>query len=132
MVLLHLAGAITLLLWAVRMVRTGVERSQEPALKRLLRESRGGRLRAAAIGAGGAIVLQSATAVALLASGFAASGTISLATGLSMMLGADLGSAIVVRILSIEVHWLSPLLLVLGGVLFFRGPSRTWRQSGRI
>lgn len=132
MVLLHLAGAITLLLWAVRMVRTGVERSQEPALKRLLRESRGGRLRAAAIGAGGAIVLQSATAVALLASGFAASGTISLATGLSMMLGADFGSAIVVRILSIEVHWLSPLLLVLGGVLFFRGPSRTWRQSGRI
>ena len=132
MVLLHLAGAITLLLWAVRMVRTGVERSQEPALKRLLRESRGGQLRAAAIGAGGAMLLQSSTAVALLASGFAASGTISLATGLAMMLGADLGSAIVVRILSIDVHWLSPLLLVVGGFLFFRGPSRTWRQSGRV
>ena len=49
-----------------------------------------------------------------------------------MMLDADLGSAVVVRILSIDVHWLSPLLLVVGGLLFFRGPSRTWRQSGRI
>ena len=52
LLLLHLAGAVTLLLWAVRMVRTGVERSQEPALRRALRESRSGRLRAAAIGAG--------------------------------------------------------------------------------
>ena len=58
MVLLHLAGAITLLLWAVRMVRTGVERSQEPALKRLLRGSRDGQLRAAAIGAGSAMLLR--------------------------------------------------------------------------
>ena len=51
LLLLHLAGAIALLLWAVRMVRTGVERSQEPLLKRVLRQSGGGRIRAAGIGA---------------------------------------------------------------------------------
>ena len=82
--LLHLAGAVTLLLWAVRMVRTGVERSQEPALKRLIREGRGGRLRAAAIGAGVAVVLQSSTAVAMLAAGFASAGILQLSTGLAM------------------------------------------------
>lgn len=132
LLLLHLAGAVTLLLWAVRMVRTGVERSQQPALRRLLRESKGGRLRAAGIGAGIAIFLQSATAVALLAAGFAASGSLSLSTGLAMMLGADLGSAIVVQILSVDLHWLVPALLVAGGLLFFRGVSRVQRQSGRI
>ncbi|HHY50083.1 MAG TPA: Na/Pi cotransporter family protein, partial [Alphaproteobacteria bacterium] len=132
LLLLHLAGGVTLLLWAVRMVRTGVERSQEPRLKRLLRGSKGGRLRAAGIGAGVAVLLQSSTAVAVLAAGFAGSGVLPLATGLALMLGADLGSAIVAQLLSIDVHWIVPVLMLAGGLLFFRGPSRDWRQGGRV
>ncbi|MEQ1768214.1 MAG: Na/Pi cotransporter family protein [Devosia sp.] len=131
-VLLHLAGGVTLLLWAVRMVRTGVERSQEPTLRRLLRESKGGRLRAASIGAAIAVVLQSSTAVAMLATAFAASGALTVATGIAMMLGADLGSALVVQILSIDLSWLVPVLLIAGGLLFFRGATRELRQGGRI
>lgn len=132
LLLLHLAGAIALLLWAVRMVRTGVERSQEPRLKRVLRQSDGGRLRAAGIGAGVAILLQSSTAVAMLAAGFAATGTLTLATGLALMLGADLGSSLVVQILSIDLHWLTPVLLLAGAALFFKGTNRELRQAGRI
>ncbi len=132
LVLLNIAGSVVLLLWAVRMVRTGVERSQEPALRRLLRGGSGSRLRATAIGAIIAVVLQSATAVAVLAAGFAGSGIISLGTGLSVMLGADLGSALVVQILSLDLKWLIPVLLILGGVLFFKGRSRQIRQGGRI
>ncbi|HEY9013181.1 MAG TPA: Na/Pi cotransporter family protein [Devosia sp.] len=132
LLLLHLAGAIALLLWAVRMVRTGVERSQEPRLKRVLRSSGGGRLRAAGIGAGVAVLLQSSTAVAILAAGFAASGVITLATGLALMLGADFGSALVVQILSIDLHWVVPVLLLAGAALFFKGNNRELRQAGRI
>jgi phosphate:Na+ symporter len=129
---LELCGAVVLLLWAVRMVRTGVERSQEPALRRLLGESGGNPVRAAAIGTGVAAVLQSSTAVAVLAAGFAGSGAITLATGLNLMLGADLGSALVARLLSVRIEWLVPALLVAGGTLFFRGTSRRYRQGGRI
>lgn len=132
LLLLHLAGAVTLLLWAVRMVRTGVERSQEPALRRVLRESKGGRMRAAAIGAGVAVVLQSSTAVAVLAAGFAGSGALTIATGLALMLGADLGSALVVQILSFDLSLLVPILLIGGGLLFFKGTNRDWRQAGRV
>ncbi len=132
LVLLDIAGSVTLLLWAVRMVRTGVERSQEPALRRILREGSGGRLRALFIGTGIATVLQSATAVAILAAGFAASGIMSLGTGLAVMLGADIGSALVVQILTLDLGWLIPLLLVTGGILFFKGRSRQMRQGGRI
>lgn len=132
LLLLHLAGAIALLLWAVRMVRTGVERSQEPLLKRILRQSGGGRIKAAAIGATIAVGLQSSTAVAMLAAGFAATGTLTLATGLALMLGADLGSALVVQILSIDLEWLTPVLLLAGAALFFRGKTREFKQAGRI
>ena len=132
LLLLHLAGSVTLLLWAVRMVRTGIERSQEPALRRVLRESGSGRLRAAGVGAGIAVLLQSSTAVAVLAAGFAGSGVLSVPTGLALMLGADFGSALVVQILSFDLSLLVPVLLLGGGVLFFKGPARQTRQAGRV
>lgn len=132
LLLLHLAGAVTLLVWAVRMVRTGIERSQEPALRRILRESKSGRLRAAGIGAVIAVLLQSSTAVAILAAGFAGSGVLTVATGLALMLGADLGSAMVVQILSVDLNWLVPVLLLAGGAFFFKGPTRNLKQAGRV
>lgn len=130
--LLNLAGAIALLLWAVRMVRTGVERSYEPALRRFLVGSRTGGLKAAATGAAIALFLQSSTAVAVLTAGFAASGFLTLTTGLALMLGADLGSALVVQVLSLQLDWMVPIFLVLGTTLFFRGIKRETRQLGRI
>jgi phosphate:Na+ symporter len=132
LVLLHLAGAVVLLLWAVRMVRTGVERSYEPALRRLLKESKGGWPRAAAIGGAVAAVLQSSTAVGVLAASFAGSGVLTVATGIAMLLGADVGSALVVQVLSINLTWIAPVLLLGGGALFFKGQSRTQKQLGRI
>ena len=132
LLVVQLAGSVTLLLWAVRMVRTGIERSQEPALRRVLRESGSGRLRAAGVGAGIAVLLQSSTAVAVLAAGFAGSGVLSVPTGLALMLGADFGSALVVQILSFDLSLLVPVLLLGGGVLFFKGPARQTRQAGRV
>lgn len=132
LILLHLAGAVTLLLWAVRMVRTGVERAYGTALERTLKRARGNRLRAVGLGAMVAMVLQSSTAVGVLAAGFAASGLMSFATALTMLLGADLGSALVVRVLSFDLSWLIPFLLIAGGWMFMKGTGREVRQTGRI
>ena len=131
-VLLHLAGAVILLLFAVRMVRTGVERAYEPMLRRALRDSKSGWARAAAIGAVVAAVLQSSTAVGVLAAGFASAGVLTVATGIARLLGADVGSALVVQVLTINLSWVPPLLLIAGGALFFKGTSRTLKQLGRI
>src|SRR5690606_21028453 len=112
LVLINIAGAVTLLLWATRMVRTGMERSQRAILTRLLSNGRRNHLKAAALGSVVAMLLQSSTAVALLAAGFASSGQLSLSLGLATMLGADLGSALVVQFLSVNPAWLMPLLIV--------------------
>ncbi|HUS53996.1 MAG TPA: Na/Pi cotransporter family protein [Thermohalobaculum sp.] len=129
---LHLAGAVTLLLWAVRMVRTGVERAYGAALERTLRQAKGSKIQAVGLGAAVAMVLQSATAVGVLASGFAASGLVEFGTALTMLLGADLGSALVVRILSFDLSWLTPFLLLAGGWMFLKSTARNVKQTGRI
>jgi phosphate:Na+ symporter len=78
------------------------------------------------------VLLQSSTAVALLASGFAASAIVSVPVATALLLGADFGSALVVKILSFELDWLVPILLVLGAGLFLKGAQRDVRQAGRI
>lgn len=130
--ILELAGATMLLLYAVKMVQTGIERALGPSFKRILTRAEGSRIANAGAGMVLAIILQSSTAAALLTVGLASSGVISLANGLAVMLGADLGSALVVQILSFRLDWLVPLLLALGGWMFLKLSARGPKQTGRI
>ena len=120
-----------LLLFAVRMVRTGIERSYGASFQRLM-TAQNNVLKASSAGLVLAVVLQSSAAVALLTAGFAASGVLSFATGLAIVLGGDLGSALVIQILSFRLDWLVPLLLAVGGWLFVKTENRKARQFGRI
>lgn len=132
MILVHLAGATLLLLYSVRMVRTGVERAAGPSLRRAITGKRHNPFSALLLGLAAAICLQGSTGALLLASGFAASGLLALNTGLALLLGADIGSALVVQVLTFKLGWLVPVLLAIGGWLFLKFESRTVRQTGRI
>ncbi len=131
-VLLNLAGAVALLLFATRMVRTGVERAYGDVLRQKLRGILRNPVLAVGAGAALAIALQSATAVALLVGSFVGSGIVGGTSGLLAVLGADLGSSIVVKLLSFDLSLLVPLCLVAGTVLFMTTSDRDWLQLGRI
>ena len=131
-VLVHLAGAVALLLWATRMVRTGVERAYGDTLRRKLRGTLRNPLLAVAAGGALAIAFQSATAVALLVGSFAGSGIVTGAAGLVAVLGADLGSAFVVKLLSFDLSLLVPVAIFVGTTIFLATERRAWRQFGRI
>lgn len=131
-VLLNIAGGVALLLWATRMVRTGIMRAYGGRLRRALGRSIRNRLSACAMGLGIAGLLQSSTATALLAVSFAARGLIGIAPGLAIMLGADIGSTLVVQVLSFDISWLSPALVLVGVTSFLIGRTAQWRHIGRV
>ncbi len=128
---ISLAGATMLLLYAVRMVRTGIERSYGAFFQRVMTRQRS-YLQASVVGLMMAVVLQSSAAVALLTSGFAASGMLNFPAGLAIVLGGDLGSALIIQILSFRLDWLVPPLLAIGGYLFVKTEAKKARQLGRI
>ncbi len=129
--LVHLAGATMLLLFAVRMVRTGIERAFGSSFRRVVTQNRNP-FSAAAAGLMLAIVLQSSAAVALLVAGFSAAGALTFGVGLAVVLGADLGSALLIQVFSFNLDWLVPVLLAIGGGLFVKAEQRRLRQFGRI
>lgn len=130
--ILNMAAAAALLIWAVRLVRTGFERAFGGQLRLWLRRSTSNRLAAAGCGAGAAVLMQSSTAVAVLMAGFVSAGTIGGHAGLAIVLGADLGSALVALILNSRIAMLTPLLLLSGVLIFLRSSRRQLRQIGRI
>lgn len=130
--LLNLSGATVLLLYAVRMVQKGIDRAIGPSLRRFVRDNSATGLHAALAGLLLAMALQSATAAGLLISGMVGTGLVNFGIGLSAVLGADLGSALVILVLSFGLDWLVPVLLTAGGLLRLRAQRRTPRQVGRI
>ena len=115
--LTQLFGATMLLLFAVRMVRTGIERAFGASFRRALTGDRNP-VKLAAIGVVLAVILQSSAAVTVLAAGFAGSGILGFAPGMAIVLGGDLGSALLIQVLSLKLDWLVPVLLTVGGLLF--------------
>ncbi|HJU16156.1 MAG TPA: Na/Pi cotransporter family protein [Stellaceae bacterium] len=130
--LIDLAGAVALLLWGVHMVQSGIERAYGPNLRRLLATALKGRGKAFLAGLGVTAVLQSSTATGLMTAGFAAAGLVDLVPALAIMLGANVGTTLIVQVLSFDVARWSPLLILIGVVAFRRGGASRTRDLGRV
>ena len=129
---LDLAGSIALLLWGVQMVQTGIQRAFGPNLRRFLGAALGNRFKAFLAGLGVTAILQSSTATGLMVSSFAAGGFIDLISGLAVMLGANVGTTLIVQLLSFDVARVAPLFVLVGVMMFRRGTITRTRDLGRV
>jgi phosphate:Na+ symporter len=87
---------------------------------------------AAAGGGLAAMLMQSSTAVALIGAGFAVSGMLAPHSALALLLGADLGSALMAQVLMLPVEAVVPFALIIGTATFFKARTRRSKQVGRI
>jgi phosphate:Na+ symporter len=131
-VLLTLLGGVGLLLWGVRMVRTGLTRTFGAALRSVLNRASQNRISAFGTGVGVAGVLQSATATALLLASFAGRGLLTLPIALTVMLGADVGTTLVAQVFAFDVKWLWALFMIAGVVAFNSSNLDNVKSIGRI
>lgn len=129
--LLDLAGFAALLLWGIHMVQTGVLRALGPRLKMLLGRALRHPLQGFLAGAAVTTLLQSSTATALMVSGFTAAGLVALVPALAVMLGANIGTTLIVQALSFNVTAFAPLAILGGLILFRRGAGTGMRDIGR-
>ncbi|MDR0439379.1 MAG: Na/Pi cotransporter family protein [Candidatus Accumulibacter sp.] len=127
-------GSAALLLWGVRMARTGVMRVYGAQIRRTLPRALNSCFVALLTGAGAATVLQSSIAVAVFTSGLATAGAIPVADGLVLMLGADAGSAAVAALLTLNLKALWPILMFAGYLMhsIYGDTDSPFKQFGRI
>ena len=130
--ILDLAGSVALLLWGLHMVQSGIQRALGTRLRRALEAALGNRLKALAAGLGVTAILQSSTATGLMTSSLASSGLVPVVPALAVMLGANIGTTLIVQVLSFDVAKVAPLLVLAGVVMFRRGATAPTRDLGRV
>ncbi len=130
--LLNLLAAVALLVWGTYLVRTGILRVFGGSLRNILARSMANRPMAALAGLGVTSLVQSSTATALIISAFVGQGLVGLPMALAVMLGADVGSAFVAVVFSLDLSWLSPLFIFVGVVLFISRQASPAGRFGRV
>jgi phosphate:Na+ symporter len=130
--LLNLLASVALLVWGTHIVRTGILRVFGADLRRFLSKSVATRPSAFLSGLAVTALVQSSSATALIASSFVSQGLIALGPALVIMLGADVGTAIMALVLSLDLRWISPLLIFFGVVFFLTLRNTRAGQLGRV
>jgi phosphate:Na+ symporter len=131
-VLLDLLGGVALLLWGLHMVLSGVLRAFGPDLRRYLGKALRNRFTAFGAGLGLTALLQSSTATGLMTTSLAADGVVSLVPALAIMLGANVGTTLIVQVLSFNIAAAAPVLFIVGLITFRIGGQSLTRALGRI
>jgi phosphate:Na+ symporter len=131
-VLLDLMGGVALLLWGLHMVHSGILRAFGPDLRSLLAGALKNRFSALAAGIGLTALLQSSTATALITSSFTSEGLVGLVPALAIMLGANVGTTLIVQVLSFNIAAVAPVLFIIGLVAFRSGARSRIKDIGRV
>ena len=132
MILLDLTGGVALLLWGLHMVHSGIVRAFGSDLRRFLGMALRNRFAAFAAGIFVTALLQSSTATGLMTASFVTGGTVDLIPALAIMLGANVGTTLIVQVLSFNVSAVAPVLFLVGVITFKRGSQTRTRDLGRV
>jgi phosphate:Na+ symporter len=124
-------GAGALLIWGLRMIQASVSQVFGARLRHFIAISTHNHIRAFFAGLGATFALQSSTATALMTASFAAGDLISLSAAQAVMLGANVGTSVMTQILALDVHWLSPFLILVGVVLHLSTEASRWSAAAQ-
>jgi len=130
--IIHVMSGAMLLLFAVRLMRTGIERRMGQWVRRTFNDNH----HAYSLITKGAflgLVMQGGTIVLLMAASLASSGTLSTISAVVISIGAELGSAIAVKALHLTPDILSTLLILIGSWLYLHSSNQSKdKELGRI
>ncbi|SPS00607.1 Na/Pi cotransporter family protein [Cupriavidus taiwanensis] len=131
-ILLSLMSGVALLIWGTHVTRHGMLEVLGARLRLVLAAGTASPLRGFLAGLGVTALIQSSSATALMTSAFVAGGLVSLPAALPIVLGADVGTSVMARLLAVDLAWLSPLLLVVGIGLRLSGKASVRGQAGEV
>jgi phosphate:Na+ symporter len=130
--LLNLLSAVALLIWGTHIVRTGILRVYGTNLRHVIGQNMSKKWLAFIAGILVTAMVQSSNATAMLVTSFVGQGLMALTPALATMLGADVGTALMARVLTLDLSWLSPLLIFLGVIFFLSRKQTRLGQMGRV
>lgn len=129
MVLLNVISGVCVLLWGLRGVKLGMTKAFGQGLHRAISWGTRNRISAFFSGIGVTTLLQSSTATAMIVASFTGRRMMTGAAALAVMLGADVGTTLVAQILTFDLSWMMPSMLISGFLIYTVFENRPGRLS---
>jgi phosphate:Na+ symporter len=128
---IELLGGIAIFIYGLQLANDGLQKRAGDQLRRWLTAFTERRLSGLLSGTLLATVLQSSTATVMMVMGFANTGLLSLSQAMSLLLGAGIGTTVVVQVMSFKLSHLAMLILVIGFAIISLGKRGRTRAVGR-
>ena len=96
------------------MVKLGFTRAYGTSLRKSVLKGTRNRFVACGSGIGVTVLLQSSTATALLLISFVKNNAVPLTAALAVIIGSDIATTLVAQVLTLDLTWMSPVLLIVG------------------
>lgn len=132
LVFLNIIAAVCLLLWGLRHLKNGMMKGFGDTVRKILQFGTVNRFLAVISGIIVTLMVQSSTAAILILGTFISQGFVSVSSGIALALGADLGTAIVAAVLSMNLGPLMPALLIVGYVFYAIKSNHSVHNLGRV
>lgn len=129
---LQVLGGLTLFLFGVRMLSSGMEKIAGSKIQDWLERMTSGRLKAALFGTGVTAVMQSSSLMMATMIGLINAQIMTLEQAIGMMMGDEIGTTITAQIVAFDLDNLAFLFIALGFVLIEFAPRGRWRDYGEI
>jgi phosphate:Na+ symporter len=129
---MELLGGIAIFIYGLQLANDGLQKRAGDQLRRWLTALTEHRLSGLLSGTLLAAVLQSSTATVMMLVGFANAGLLSLPQAMSLLLGAGIGSTLVVQVMAFRVSHVAMLIVVVGFAIISlsqRGRTRAVGQA---
>lgn len=130
-ILFALAAEVALLLWSTQLITQAISRAFGSRLKHILSTVLNSRWHAFLASLLVTAGLQSSTATAMMIASFATAGTLALAPSLAMMLGANVGTTLIVQFVFFDAAVLTPVFLLAGFIVSKRARALVVSEIGR-
>ncbi len=130
--LIGLSGGLALFLLGLDETRASLQLLAGDKLRTILFSLTGNRLLGVLSGGITSILLQSSTAATVMLVGFADSGLVSLTQANAVLLGADVGTTVVVQIIALQLSAYALLLVAVGFFARFVAKKRRARYAGQM
>ncbi|MGA2193021.1 MAG: Na/Pi cotransporter family protein [Nitrospirota bacterium] len=126
-----LFGGVMLLVYGIRQTGEGLQKAAGQHLKQALNYLTRNRVYGLALGVLITCLTQSSTATTVMLVGFVNSGIMQFSQTLAVILGADIGTTVLVQIIAFNILNYSILLIGLGLLAMYAGKTRAWKDIGQ-
>ena len=131
-ILLGLLGGLTLFLYGMQMMSSGLEAVAGDRMKSILEKLTSNRFVGVLVGCLITMVIQSSSATTVMVVGFVNAQMMTLRQAVWVIMGANIGTTVTGQLIALDIGAIAPLIAFLGVVLVVFMKGQTKRQIGEI